>query len=223
MYIYIKTLKKDEELTNNKNIPIFLQKIIIKLKKQFNLVTVKKIDEKHHLYIIPKKNSIKLIKKIVAKNNTEKVIFSKDLKKYEKEFNLEDKNISIFIPKILQYIMDTMDKKLELQNIYFLVNEYNERNIEIIRYMIDKMKTVNIVTNNIGKFKILEEKIYNEKGILITVTNNKNKSLKRASYIINLDFNNENIKEYRIVPNTIIINCINEKLEILKYFQRNYY
>ena len=41
MYIYIKTLKKDEELLVNPNIPKIIQKIIIKFKKIFNIITIK--------------------------------------------------------------------------------------------------------------------------------------------------------------------------------------
>ena len=41
MYIYIKELKKDEELAQNIDMPIFLKKIIIKFIKKFNIITLK--------------------------------------------------------------------------------------------------------------------------------------------------------------------------------------
>lgn len=216
MYIYIKTLKKDEELLVNPNIPKIIQKIIIKFKKIFNIITIKKIDEKHYLYIMPKESNLE---KVVLKNKKEKIILSKELKKYENQFDIQNKDIYYFIPKILQYIMKEINKKLELQNIFLLVDKYNEKNLEIIKYLIDKVRTVNIITSSVEQYKKLEEKLFNENGTLITVTNNKNKSLKRANFIINIDFSNQNIGEYKISPNAIIINCTNEKIETLKYFQ----
>lgn len=221
MYIYIKELKNDEELIKNIDMPNVLKKIIIKIKKIFNIVTVKKINRLNYLYIIPKVNNIKKIERIIKKNQKSKIILSKNLKKYEKELNLikENKIIRYFIYDILQYITQISNTKIELQNLYILSNEYNRKNIEIIRYLIDKVKTVNIVTSNISKYSKLEEKIYSEEGLLITVTNNKKKGLKKSEIIINLDFDNETISKYKINRNAIIINCTNEKIETLKYFQ----
>ncbi len=220
MYIYIKKLKNDEELAQNIDMPKFLKKIVIKLIKFFNIITVKKIDELHYLYIIPKEN-IKIIQKIINKNSKEKIILSKELKKYEKELNLSKKGSKIvfFVYDILKYITNNLNIKIELQNIYILANEYNKENIEIIKYLSNKVKTINIVTNNIVKYRKLEEKLYNEEGILITITNNKTKGLKRANFIINLDFDNETIKNYNMNMNSIIINCANNKIDVLKYFQ----
>lgn len=220
MYIYIKKLKNDEELAKNIDMPNFLKKIVIKLIKFFNIITVKKIDESHYLYIIPKENT-KVIQKIINKNDKGKIILSKELKKYEKELNLskKDNTMRFFIYDILKYITNKLNIKIELQNLYILVNQYNKENIEIIKYLSNKVKTINIVTNNIAKYSKLEEKLYNEEGILITITNNKIKGLKRANFIINLDFDNEIIKNYNINMNSIIINCTNNKIDVLKYFQ----
>lgn len=220
MYIYIKKLKDEEELAQNIDMPKFFEKIVIKLIKFFNIITVKKIDELHYLYIIPREN-IKIIQKIINKNSKEKIILSKELKKYEKQLNLSKKEnkVKFFIYDILKYITNKINIKIEFQNIYILANQYNKENIEIVKYLYNKVKTINIVTNSIGKYSKLEEKIYNEEGILITITNNKNKGLKRANFIINLDFDNEDIKNYNINMNSIIINCTNNKIDVLKYFQ----
>lgn len=53
--------------------------------------------------------------------------------------------------------MNKINSKLELQNLYILANEYNEQNLEIIKYLLDKVKTINIVTNNTKKYNLLEE------------------------------------------------------------------
>lgn len=221
MYIYIKELKRDEELAENIDMPRFLKKIIIKLIKVFNIITVKKIDELHYLYIIPKVNDIKIIKKIINKKSEETIILSKSLKKYEKEINLNKKDTTMrfLVCDILEYITNKLNIRIELQNIYILANEYNKNNIEIIKYLCNKVKTINIVTSNISKYSKLEDELYNEEGLLITVTNNKNKGLKRANFIINLDFSNEDIASYNINMNSIIINCTNNKIDALRYFQ----
>lgn len=221
MYIYIKELKRDEELAQNIDMPKFLKKIIIKLIKVFNIITVKKIDELHYLYIIPKVNGIKIIKKIINKKSEETIILSKSLKKYEKKINLNKKDTTMrfLVCDILEYITNKLNIRIELQNIYILANEYNKNNIEIIKYLCNKVKTINIVTSNISKYSKLEDELYNEEGLLITVTNNKNKGLKRANFIINLDFSNEDIASYNINMNSIIINCTNNKIDALRYFQ----
>lgn len=220
MHIYIKEMKKNEELIKNINIPNCLKKIIIKVKKMFNIVTIKKINNLHYLYIIPKIKNIKLIEKIIEKNKKAKIILSKELKHYEKDLQLKPNNSTIyyFTYNILKYTMEKANKEVELQNIYFLANEYNMRNLQIIKYLLDKVKTVTIVTSNPKKFKQLEEKMYEEDGSLIAVTNSKNKGLKRANYIINLDFDNQTISKYKINRNSIIINCTSDKINSLTYF-----
>ena len=220
MYIYIKEAKNREDLIKKVDMPKFFEKIIINFKKVFNIITIKKIDELHYLYIIPKIRNAKIIEGIIKKKGKAKIVLSKELKKYEKQLNLENENkiIVYFLYNILEYIMNITDMKIELQNLYILANEYNEKNLQIIKYLAAKVKTVNIVTNNVKNYNILEEKLYKEQGILITVANNKNKTLKRAKIIINLDFNNEEINSYKINRTSIIINCVKEKMQI-SYFQ----
>lgn len=220
MYIYIKELKEDEEIEKNINMPKFLKKIIIKFIKIFNIITINKIDETHFLYIIPKVNNMNSIKKIINKNKSNKIFLSKDLKKYEKYvYQIENKkNIDLYVCEILEYIMEKIDRKLQLQNIYILVNTYNAQNISLITKLVNKVKTVNIVTQNISKYKILENKMYENDGTLITINNNKQKALKKANFIINLDADSKDIENYKINKESIIINCSNENI-ILKYFQ----
>lgn len=221
MYIYIKELKNDDELITNAKIPIFAKNIIIKFKKIFKIITIKNIDKYHKLYIIHKKNKLKNIEKIIRKNRSSKIILSKELKKYDKQLNIKQENTKIkyFIFHILKYIMKKIEMEIELQNLYILANEYNKENIEIIEFLIDKVKTVNITTSNINRYKNIEERAYERQAALITISNNKNKALKRAKYIINLDFDNEILSQYKINTNSIIINCTNKKIDVLKYFQ----
>ena len=55
------------------------------------------------------------------------------------------------------------------------------------------------LTNHIEKFKTLERKVLEEYGIMITINNNKKKSLAKSNIILNMDFPNELINKYRLV------------------------
>ena len=77
-----------------------------------------------------------------------------------------------------------------------------------------KFKTLNIVTNNINSFKVLKEKLWEENGIIIILTNNRKKALAKANIILNFDFPSDVINEYIIFDESIIINleeCIKIK------------
>ena len=120
------------------------------------------------------------------------------------------------LEKILKKILK--DNLLELQDIYILTNSYNAENINTIRNIASKVKTINIITNKIDKFRILERMLESQE---ITISNNKRKSLKKAKIIINLDFKKEEIKQYIINRNAIIISLTGEKLTSLKGFNGN--
>ena len=76
-----------------------------------------------------------------------------------------------------------------------------------------KVKRLNVVTNNIQKFKKVEEYLYNEFGIMIRVSNNPKKDLLNSDIIINIDFPKETLKKYQL-PNKGILLNINEEYEM---------
>ena len=78
--------------------------------------------------------------------------------------------------------------------------------LEKIKVLIKQYKKVNIVTNHIGKFKKIEEQVLSKDGIMITVTNNKKKSIIKSKLILNVDFPEELINKYKIYDEAIIIN-----------------
>ena len=116
----------------------------------------------------------------------------------------------LLIPEIVDYILKRQKKKLENGEITILINDFTENNARIITYIAQSVKRVNIVTNHSNKFKKLEEYLYNELGIILNITNNKNKSLANAGLIINIDFPEEIINKYEINSNAIIVNIFNE-------------
>lgn len=220
MSIYIKELNNDTELKFQKEIPNFLKKTITKIIKIFNIVVVENIKDDDYLYIIPKISNLKKIRKIIKKSKARKVILSKKIKKYSKELGIEENNNlpKYFIYSILKYIQKITNIEIEIQSIYILTNVYNSENVEIIKYLVKNIKSVNVITNRIKEYSRLEEKLYDD-GNLIAVTNNKKKSLKNANFIINLDLNNDELLKYNINRKSIIINCASEKISKLRYFE----
>lgn len=103
------------------------------------------------------------------------------------------------LPEVINYCTRLLDFKTD--ELYICTNEYNKENISIIKDLCNNTKVVNIITKN-NMYRELERSL-EEKGIYITVNNNKRKSLKRASIAINLDF--KDLKDYNINRNMIII------------------
>lgn len=219
MYMYVKQMKNREELLKKEDMPVLLKRVMRFIFATFNIATIEKIDKEHLLIIVPKVND-KKIEKIKLQYKKDKIIFSKLLKQYQEKYEKE-KIINEFLDEILDFIIEKTENekiKMEMQNIYFLANEYNKKNIDIIEKILQKTKTINIVTRNLKKYMEYEEKLYDEKGILISVTNNRRKSLKNAKIIINIDFKEEELKQYSINRNCIFINCAGEKYKSIKYF-----
>lgn len=208
----------------------FVKRILIKIKKLFNIVEFSEDKGKTTIIlplfksnIIKDKKIIKIAKKINKKlydNNIENVVLSNYLeeneilkqKLYCQNINILDGRYLFYllIPEIVDYILKRQKKKLENGEITLLINDFTENNARIITYIAQSVKRVNIVTNHSSKFKKLEEYLYNELGIILNITNNKNKSLANAGLIINIDFPEEIINKYEINSNAIIVNIFNE-------------
>ena len=54
-----------------------------------------------------------------------------------------------------------------------------------IVFIAEHVKRLNIVTNNLNKFKKIEDYLYNELGITINISNNKKQSLLKSNLIFN--------------------------------------
>lgn len=226
--IYIKELETKEEIIKFYKVPKWLKKIILKIIIKTNYIIEKQIDENKKIYLVPNIEKEKVYRKIKRKLEKEKiktqkvqVILSNKVKKYEKYFKnyliADGKNTFLnSIEEILNKI--SQKKPLALQDIYILTNQYCEKSNSIIKKLASKVKTINIITNQVQKYKNLEE-IMQEQGIILCVANNKKKSLKKAKIIVNLDFTNEEIKQYNIFRNAIFINTTKEKITNLRGFE----
>lgn len=227
--IYLKEYENDDELNIKIKIPKFIKKIIIKIKKKFNIITRKQIDN-NYIYIIPnidnKNVKKRLQKKLIREQKDIQIVLSNKIKKIRLELSegkvIDGKRVQKYaIEEILKYIVNISQdesQKLQLQDIYILQKEHNFETIYMIEYLKDKVKTINIITNTVEKYRKLEEKLYNE-GYFITVSNNKKKSLKKAKIIINMNYSKDELSKYILNRNSIIINFTNEKIDNLRGFE----
>ena len=194
-------------------------------KKILNRLTVIEY-ENGKKYIIPKLND-KLVKQLKKENIKNIVIAKKD--KYNIEFinNLYSSNMNILngrllfkhlIPEIIEYLSKLLGNNKEDIEITILVNDYSHINLYYIVELISNIKRINIITNNISKFKRFATKLYEEEAITVPVMNNKNKSLINKNIIINIDFTEEQLKKYKINRKAILINIENEIINLNKSF-----
>lgn len=191
--------------------PNIIEKILnlIKVQDSTIILPISKETTEKQIERIAKK-TVKIIGKI---SNSKKAVISKKMQEEEKYINyLNEYGIEIadgrwlfeiLLTDIISYIVEK--QKIEKVNISILINDLTDIEYENIKVLAQQYTTLNIVTNHIEKFRKLE-KILQEEGIILTITNNKKKSLMKSQIIINVDFPKELINKYRINENAIIVN-----------------
>ena len=175
-----------------------------------------KIKEENNIIYIPS-NKEKIIKKLVQKLKEDEVDYIIKDKYVQLKYNeLDGRYINKYmIPEILDFCFNYLEKEGILEEIYVCTNNFNRENIDIVQELVNKVKVVNIVTNQLRQFQELEKRL-EKNDIYITVSSNKRKALKKANIIINLDF--QNFNGFNINRNSIIINC-NQNIEVGKDFE----
>lgn len=159
------------------------------------------------------KLAMKTYKKITKISNSKKIVLSKEMKEEEKYINylntygmeISDGRwlFEILLTDIVKYI--TEKQKIEKVNISILINDLTDIEFNNIKILAQKYNMINIVTNHIEKFRKLENQL-KEEGIIITITNNKKKSLMKSNIIVNVDFPKELLNKYSLNENACIIN-----------------
>lgn len=165
----------------------------------------------------------KKAKKIIELSNCKKVVISKKIEKQENFLNyLYSYNIDIINGKwlfeiliydVLEYIIKKKKMMKENIRIAVLANQITENVIYIIKKIAKEYKMINVVTNHIELFKNLERQIMDDYGVMITLVNNKKKSLLKSDIIVNFDFTNEIINKYNIKENATVVN-LQENIKI---------
>ena len=200
--------------------PNRLVRILNLIKVEANTITVpicEKTTSKQIEKLAQKTN--KIINKL---SNSKKVVLSKQAQEevqfvnYLNSYGIQIANgrwlFEILLTNIVEYLIHK--KKIEKANISILINDLTEIELRNIKTLAIKYKTINIVTNHIEKFTKLEEKLQ-EEGVIITITNNKKKSLMKSNIIINVDFPKELLNKYRIKEDSDIIN-LRGKMKIIQ-------
>lgn len=123
--------------------------------------------------------------------------------------------IKYMLPELVDYIMKQINPMSQEINICTQI--YSNENISIIKELVNKVKTVNIISNNKNYMKLENE--LEKEGIYITVNNNPRKSLKRAIIVINMDF--KNIANYNYNRTMTIID-LTGNLKLPKGFEGIY-
>jgi len=121
--------------------------------------------------------------------------------------------IPYLIKEVVEYILEKQETNIELTDLYLCMKEIKPIYIENIEYLTPYFKTINIITPKIGPMQRIAEKIEENKNGMITVTNNKKKSLKKAKIIINFDFSEQELKKYTIYRRAIIMSMKEQEYE----------
>lgn len=229
---YLEELKQKQTRLSKLQYTIckYYYNFIAKLKYHMNIITVKQIYDAY-IFVLPfsdlskdrkLEKCIKKVKILMQRYNIQSLVAEDNLKqseKLKKIIELEVRKVHILngrgimpylIQETLEYILKRQGSKTELENLYICVKENKPLHTENILYLIKYFKNINIVTPNIKEFQKLAEKIEEKENIIITVTNNKKKSLKKAKVIVNFDLLENEINKYIIYREAVIL-TIDEK------------
>lgn len=164
---------------------------------------------------ITNKQYSRMAKKIVKKEKLRDIVLTKDLF-YQEAFiwQLKKDSVHIFdgkwleqylIPDCLFFICKKQKQNLEEKEISILVNELSDIVKQIIINLAQKVRLLNIITNQINSYQKIEDFLYQNYGIMVRVTNNK-KALSKSDIIINMDYSEEKLNYFSLPKKGIILN-----------------
>jgi len=204
--------------------------LVAKIKKWFYVITVKEIYS-GLIFILPIANTekkeakrlrkcIPKVKRLMRKYHVSQMVLAEELRqneaflqefqndrKVEKEVHILDGTglMPYFIKDIVEYISQKQGRTPELEDLYLLIKNEDYCYRDNIIFLAQHFKTINIVTTSLKAYQKFAKQLEEKHDIIITVTNNKKKSLKRAKWIINFDMQAEEIKKYTINRTAMII------------------
>ena len=166
-----------------------------------------------------KKRVKKKLIKFILKQKIDTLVFSQDLEGEFKEeiCNLLNSNFGINVLNgkkimelmdfdIVKYILDIQKVDMKQEEIYIIFKKDNSLNLNFLKRFIENFRMTNVVTNDIERLKKVQDNLLEHDGILISVSNNKRKALKRAKYVLNMNLSKSELEKYKINRNAIIIN-----------------
>jgi hypothetical protein len=224
--IYLQELKNVNDICKNYlKLPKTIKNIICIIKQIFGIITIKE----NGICILPYKTlkkyyklKIFFIKNFLKKHNVP-IVFSKYLDSVhtlkddiiKSNFKVIDgKRLSNYITlEIIEYICKMIDKKIENQDITILIQNDTVDIRKMIVEIAKQVKRIQIVTTQINKFKTIENELEFKYGLSCQITNNKRKSLLKSKIIVNIDYSENELNQFIINKQAIIID-INNKNEI---------
>ena len=205
--IYIEQIKK-KTLFNR----------IIKVRKKENKVIIN-----NDIKFSKKIKIVKKIKQILEKEKCRQVALEKDLKQdddiikllYSNNINICNKKwlLKNIVDEVIEEILNGNQRKQS--EISICVNEIDTKVEEYILKFARDFKTINIITNHIGKFKYIEKELYDE-GIIINITNNDKATIINLEGDIKINkkrFSGRIINDYKY--------NIDEQSDVKKYILNN--
>lgn len=141
---------------------------------------------------------------------------------------IKNENLKIFDGKWLfkilaikscEYIVENKKEIMEYQEISILSNKINDLVVYTIRNLAEKVKIINVLTNDSYKFRKLEKELYEKNGIIINFNNNYKKSLIKSDIILNFDFLENDINKYNLPKKASIINFTDDISIMSKSFE----
>ena len=229
---YVKKMSQEEEAIKAEKLPLTVKKLLVKAKEILLLPTIKEIDNRTIVILpikikknITEKQQEKLARKIAKHmydKSNQNIVLSKELELpilkntlFSNNCNLLDGRwlFSYLTPQIIQYVSERQEKTSQMLEVSIMVNDNKEQILKNIIKIAQKLKMLNIITNNIEKFRKIEEYLYKNMGIVVRITNNRKKALLKSNLIINYDFPEEAINKYILPKKAIIVN-ISEKISI---------
>ena len=192
------------------------------LKNQFwRGIEIRIFDNNYVIAVSNKKKDRKKIKeklaRIIKKLGIDAVVFSKELEGDFKNDICEMINIKVVNGKklmefmeydIVKYVLDKQNADTKKEDIYIVFKRDSNLNLDFLKRFLENFRLVNIVTNDVDKLKNIQDNLLDNEGILISVSNNKRKALKRAKYILNINLTKEELEKYRINREAIIVNIV---------------
>lgn len=168
-----------------------------------------------------KKSIQKRLVKKIYKLKIDAIVFSKELEGKFKDDICEmlklDDNINVKMINgkklmeymefdIMKYILEKQKHNMKQEDIYIIFKRDNSLNLNFLVRFIENFRMTNVVTNDIARLKNVQDNLLDNENILISVSNNKKKALRRAKYVLNVNLTTEELAKYNINRNAVIIN-----------------
>ena len=220
LYLDLGINNEDFLTEKEKNSTSFIRKIKIFIRKHIIRIFEYEISGRTILVLSKlNKTLYKKLKREFDLDVTKTVCISDELLLNEefKSFLLEQ-NIKILDGKwlfkylcvdIIKYISFNKNEKIEEQEISILVNKNDMFVIGMIKEISEYVHNINIITKDIRLFQKIKAELYEEKGMILNVSNNYRKSANRSNIILNFNFSKKELEKVNVQRKSVIINFEN--------------